>query len=243
MNSSFRISLVLSATIALFLHAEPGLGQQAKTSKNEVKASKSNEDQAKKDSVSEATGSKKGASNSNSGAAEEQAVGPAEGAGSKKSSKTDTQGQGKQERKSEQAGSAGKPAKSSVGLSKPKNFAITFNDLKFEMEKTEKFSRSMLSDKINGYHGGKVKIRGYIRPNFKQTGITKFIFVRDNKECCFGPQAAIFDNILVRLGKGQSVNYTVRPVTVEGNFVLKEYKGPDGNVWSLYRMYDAKIAR
>lgn len=133
-----------------------------------------------------------------------------------------------------------KPPKASV---KTKNFAITFNDLKFKMEKTEKFSRSMLNDQINEYHGSKVKIRGYIRPNLKQTGMSKFIFVRDNKECCFGPQAAIFDNILVRLQKDRSVNYTVRPVTVQGRFVLKEYNGPDGNVWSLYRMYDAKIVR
>jgi len=104
----------------------------------------------------------------------------------------------------------------------PGRFALTFDDLKFDMEKTEAFDRKMLSSKINGYHGGKVKIRGYIRPNFKQSGITKFIFVRDNKECCFG-------------------NYTVRPVTIEGDFVLKEYHGDDGNVWSLYRMYNAKL--
>ena len=123
----------------------------------------------------------------------------------------------------------------------PGRFALTFDDLKFDMEKTEAFDRKMLSSKINGYHGGKVKIRGYIRPNFKQSGITKFIFVRDNKECCFGPQAAIFDNILVRLERGSSTNYTVRPVTIEGDFVLKEYHGDDGNVWSLYRMYNAKL--
>ena len=123
----------------------------------------------------------------------------------------------------------------------PGRFALTFDDLKFDMKKTEAFDRKMLSSKINSYHGGKVKIRGYIRPNFKQSGITKFIFVRDNKECCFGPQAAIFDNILVRLERGNSTNYTVRPVTIEGDFVLKEYHGEDGNVWSLYRMYNAKI--
>jgi len=105
----------------------------------------------------------------------------------------------------------------------------------------EPIDRDLLTPKINSYHGGKVKIRGYIRPNFKQSGITKFIFVRDNKECCFGPQAAIFDNILVRLERGHSTNYTVRPVTIEGDFVLKEYHGDDGNVWSLYRMYNAKI--
>ena len=128
-----------------------------------------------------------------------------------------------------------------VANATPGRFALTFDDLKFEMEKTEAFDRKMLNSKINSYHGGKVKIRGYIRPNFKQSGITKFIFVRDNKECCFGPQAAIFDNILVRLERGSSTNYTVRPVTIEGDFVLKEYHGDDGNVWSLYRMYNAKI--
>lgn len=123
----------------------------------------------------------------------------------------------------------------------PGRYALTFDDLKFDMEKTEAFDRNMLSTKINGYHGGKIKIRGYIRPNFKQSGITKFVFVRDNKECCFGPEAAIFDNILVRLEKGNSTNYTVRPVIIEGDFVLKEYHGDNGNVWSLYRMYNAKI--
>lgn len=123
----------------------------------------------------------------------------------------------------------------------PGKFALTFDDLKFDMEKTEKFDREMLTPEIVSYHGGKVKIRGFIRPNFKQSGITKFIFVRDNKECCFGPQASIFDNILVRLERGKTTDYTVRPVTVEGNFVLKEYYGEDGDVWSLYRMYNAEI--
>ena len=137
------------------------------------------------------------------------------------------------------------PAKTSkppaAANAKPGRFALTFDDLKFDMEKTETFDREMLTPKINSYHGGKITIRGYIRPNFKQSGITKFIFVRDNKECCFGPQAAIFDNILVQLKRGSSTNYTVRPVTIEGDFVLKEYRGSDGSVWSLYRMYNAKI--
>ena len=124
---------------------------------------------------------------------------------------------------------------------KQKSFALTFDDIKFDMKKTDKFDRKMLTEKINGYHGGKVKIRGYIRPNLKQDGIRKFIFVRDNKECCFGEGAAIFDNILVRMAKNKTTRYTVRPITIEGNFVLKEYVGPGGDVWSLYRMYDAEV--
>lgn len=133
------------------------------------------------------------------------------------------------------------PAKPAAVQPNPGRFALTFNDLKFDQDKGEAFDRSLLTSKINGYHGGKVKIRGYIRPNFKQSGITKFIFVRDNKECCFGPQAAIFDNILVRLESGESTNFTVRPITVEGDFVLKEYYGDNGEVWSLYRMYNAEV--
>lgn len=118
---------------------------------------------------------------------------------------------------------------------------LTFDNLKFEMEKGTDFSRDLLTEKILGYHGSTVRLRGYIRPNYKQTGLTKFIFVRDNKECCFGPQAAIYDNVLVRLAEGKQADFTVRPVTIEGRFALKEYTGPDGKVWSLYRMYDAEV--
>jgi hypothetical protein len=122
-----------------------------------------------------------------------------------------------------------------------KTFDLTFDDLKFEMAKGGAFDRSLLTPTINSYHEGTVRLRGYIRPSFSQTGLTKFIFVRDNKECCFGPGAAIFDCVLVRLASGSKTNYTVRPIAIEGRFSLKEYKGPDGKVWSIYRMNDVKV--
>ncbi|MEE2825693.1 MAG: hypothetical protein VYE64_03600, partial [Planctomycetota bacterium] len=64
------------------------------------------------------------------------------------------------------------------------------------------------------------------------------VFVRDDKECCFGPGAAIFDCVLVQMEKENPTDFTVRPVTIEGKFYLKEYKGPDGNTWAIYRMKD-----
>ena len=133
--------------------------------------------------------------------------------------------------------------KSSATQTQPaKNkFDLTFDDLKFEMEKGSPFNRKLLTPKINGYHNSTVKLRGYIRPSFTQSGLSKFIFVRDNKECCFGPGAAIFDCVLVRLEAGLETEFTVRPISIEGNFSLKEYKGPDGNVWSIYRMTNAKV--
>lgn len=122
-----------------------------------------------------------------------------------------------------------------------KTFDLTFDDLAFDMKKGSKFERSMLTPKINSYHNSTVKLRGYIRPSFKQSGLTKFIFVRDNKECCFGGNAAIFDNVLVKLAKGTKTDFTVRPVTIEGKMYLKEYKGVDGRIWSIFRMSDVKM--
>lgn len=122
-----------------------------------------------------------------------------------------------------------------------KTFDLTFDDLKFEMEKGSRFTRSLLTPEINEYDNSTVRLRGYIRPSFSQKGLTKFIFVRDNKECCFGPGAALYDCVLVRMEPGKKTDYTVRPVTIEGKFSLKEYKGPDGNIWSIYRMKDANM--
>jgi hypothetical protein len=127
------------------------------------------------------------------------------------------------------------------GKQPPKTFELTFDNLKFEMEKGGDFDRSMLTPEINTYNNAIVRLRGYIRPSFSQSGLTKFIFVRDNKECCFGPGAAIYDCVLVKLSKGLETDFTVRPVTIEGKFSLKEYKGPDGKVWSIYRMSDTKV--
>lgn len=122
-----------------------------------------------------------------------------------------------------------------------KTFELTFDDLKFEMEKGGKFDRSLLTDKINSYDNNIITVRGYIRPSFSQSGLKKFIFVRDNKECCFGPGAALFDCVLVRLAKGTTTDFTVRPITIQGRFSLKEYEGPDGKTWAIYRMNDADV--
>jgi|GEM_PF-3469803 len=118
---------------------------------------------------------------------------------------------------------------------------ISFDDLVFEMEKGGKFERSMLTEKILQMNGEQIRIRGFIRPAFKETGISKFVFVRDNQECCFGPGAALYDCILVELGGEKTTDYTVRPITVLGTLYMKEFKGPDGNIWAIYRMKNASV--
>jgi len=120
---------------------------------------------------------------------------------------------------------------------------LTFDDVKFEMEKDEEFEREMLTDEINDMVGKQISIRGFILPNgTRQSGNKKFILVRDNKECCFGPGAALYDCVLVKLQDGHEVDFTVRPVTVEGTFQLKELE-IGGRTMAIYRMRDCKVSQ
>ena len=113
---------------------------------------------------------------------------------------------------------------------------ITFDDIKFEMKKGDPFERKMLTDSIEKLDGKPIKIRGYMLPSFQQKGITQFVLVRDNMECCFGPGAALFDCILVEMADGASTSFTVKPIAVEGTFKISEFLGPDGKHLAIYHL-------
>ena len=135
------------------------------------------------------------------------------------------------------------PAKSPAAASLPiKDY--TFDDIKFEIEKDGKFVRSMLTPKIEELAGRQVRIRGYILPasTFQQSGIRNFVLVRDNQECCFGPGAALYDCIVVEMVAPATAEFTIRPVTVEGAFGIRELLDLDGVVRAIYRL-DAKSVK
>ena len=120
--------------------------------------------------------------------------------------------------------------------SKTRIKAISFDDIKFEIKKRAPFKRSLLTKEIVALEDQLIKIRGYILPSFQQKGITRFVLVRDNMECCFGPGAALYDCIVVDMESGKSASFTVRPITVEGVFTVREYKGPDGKHLAIYHL-------
>lgn len=113
---------------------------------------------------------------------------------------------------------------------------ISFDDIKFEMLKTEPFRREMLTDKINALDGRPIRIRGYILPSFQQTGLTQFVLVRDNLSCCFGPGAALYDCIVVDMQPGKSTDFSISPVTVEGTFSVRERLDPEGKALAIYHL-------
>jgi hypothetical protein len=99
----------------------------------------------------------------------------------------------------------------------------TFDDLRFEMKVGAPFHRSMLTKPIEAMAGQRIRIRGYVLPTPQRTGITQFVLVRDNQECCFGTGAALYDCILVDMKKGTTAEYSIRPVAVEGIFEVREF--------------------
>lgn len=120
-----------------------------------------------------------------------------------------------------------------------KTLDLTFDDLKFNIQPDAPFERSMLPKEIEDLHGQKIRIGGYILPSFSNRDIKQFVLVRDNMECCFGPGAALYDSMLVEM-EGRGVDFTVRPIVVEGVFHVKEYV-IDGRHMAIYQMQGLEV--
>jgi hypothetical protein len=118
---------------------------------------------------------------------------------------------------------------------------ITFDNVKFNMQKDEAFKRSMITPAIEKLDRTPIRIRGYILPSFQQTGLTQFVLVRDNMECCFGPGAALYDCIVVEMIDGKTADFTTRPVAVEGVFSIQEVRGPDDRCLAIYHLDGEKV--
>jgi hypothetical protein len=105
---------------------------------------------------------------------------------------------------------------------------LTFDDLKFDIEKDGDFKRSMLTKEIEELDKKNIRIRGFILPqSVFNSRFEEFVLVRDNQECCFGPGAALYDCIMIRMEKGKKAEFSTRPVSVKGKFEIKEFKYPD----------------
>ncbi len=123
---------------------------------------------------------------------------------------------------------------SSAQAEPPRN--ISFDKVKFEMKKGDPFERKMLTPEIENLVGKKIRIRGWILPGGQATGLTDFVLVRDNQECCFGPMAALFDCMIVKMVEGESTDFTTRAIAIDGVFDIREEKFPDGTWMAIYHL-------
>lgn len=117
----------------------------------------------------------------------------------------------------------------------------TFDDLKFEMEKEEPFDRSLLTPQIEELFGQRIRIRGYMYPTLKRRGLTGFVLVRDNQQCCFGPGAALYDCIRVAIAEGSTAEYSIRPIAVEGHLRFDQFDDLDGKTRAIYFLESSQV--
>ena len=111
----------------------------------------------------------------------------------------------------------------------------SFDDIKFDMEVGDPFTRDLITPEIEAIHETRIRIRGYILPTATKRGITDFVLVRDNQECCFGPGAALYDCILVEMEPGKTAEFSIRPVAVTGRFRIEPF-APFGDTLAIYHL-------
>jgi len=117
---------------------------------------------------------------------------------------------------------------------------ITFDDLKFDIEKDGQFKKEMITKEIEELNKKTVKLRGFILPTsvFQQSGIKQFVLVRDNQECCFGPGAALYDCVIVEMEPSKTATFSTRVVSVKGKLEIdpESFRYPDGGHYAIYKM-------
>lgn len=121
---------------------------------------------------------------------------------------------------------ARRPARSTAVRSKalaapestPDAVGISFDQLEFEIPEGAEFVPESLPETVRKLLNKKVRIRGYIWPDVPyEKGNKQFILVRDDKSSgAFVTDPELCENIVVRMQEGKTVDFTVRPVTVEG---------------------------
>jgi len=90
-------------------------------------------------------------------------------------------------------------------------------------------------------HGRDVLLKGYIYPGKEQEGITQFLLVRDQGDCCFGGNPKLTDRVLVRLSNPDGIPFSPRLTKVTGRFRVEPTgtSGITGGV--LYHLDDAVV--
>lgn len=96
-------------------------------------------------------------------------------------------------------------------------------------------------DWLKSLNGAEIRIRGFMLPPNRETGLPAFQLARDNQICCFGRDPKVYDLFPVTLKEGTTTNYIPnRPFDVVGRFHIR----PDvyrGELLNLYEIEDAEI--
>lgn len=116
---------------------------------------------------------------------------------------------------------------------------ITFDHIILGMQADIPFRPWMMNEDVKELEGQRVSISGVMWGGVeKPKGVKKFVLLR-NKECKYGPGGQADHLAHVELKPGQTIDFTLATVRVEGKLKVAPETGDDGNTWSLYVLEDA----
>lgn len=68
----------------------------------------------------------------------------------------------------------------------------------------------------------KIFLKGYMYPTGQTEGLTGFILVKDNQECCFGGEPKLTDMVLIKMKDGMTAKFYRSLVSVAGTFKARD---------------------
>ena len=139
-------------------------------------------------------------------------------------------GRAAQERRRAKALAAPESTKDAVGIS--------FEQLEFEFAERIEIKPESLPEPVRKLLNKKVRIRGYMWPDvLYDKGNTQFILVRSDKSSgAFVSGPELCENIVVKMQEGKTVDFTMRPITVEGMLTFRVERFPDEPPTSVLRI-------
>lgn len=109
-------------------------------------------------------------------------------------------------------------------------------------DKKFKFFRGKrrLHDDVAPLIGQKIYIKGYMWQTQRPDGLTDFVFLKDNGDCCFGGKAKPHDMMVVRMNDGKTTrSYEGTMIAVAGVLNADVLAGEDDPVYTI----DADIVK
>lgn len=122
---------------------------------------------------------------------------------------------------------------------------VSYDDLDLlkilNMEPVPPDAEKYFPDWLRQLDGQRIRIRGFMYPQFESTGIERFVLARDNQICCFGRDPKVYDLIEVTMAPGRTTDFILgRPFDVVGIFHI-ELVAEGGKPLGLYRIEDALV--
>jgi len=91
------------------------------------------------------------------------------------------------------------------------------------------------------FDGRNVLLKGYMYPGKQQEGITQFLLVRDQGDCCFGGNPKITDRVLVQLDDPRGIGFSQRLTKIAGTFRVRRVGGGMLDDGVLYHLEHAVV--